>query len=94
MKVSREEFFQIVAEEAARDFDPMTLVYPAEVPVFDKYDEYLPTSLVRKEFAYSILDIAQMRKTVASWSRVDSEPNAASADAAGAAQGNLLTRRH
>lgn len=72
MKVSRDEFFQIVTEEAMRDFDPMTLVYPAEVPVFDKYDEYLPTSLVRKEFAYSILDIAQMRKTVASWSRADS----------------------
>lgn len=72
MKVSRDEFFQIVTEEAMRDFDPMTLVYPAEVPVFDKYDEYLPTSLVRKEFAYSILDIAQMRKTVASWSQADS----------------------
>ena len=32
--------------------------------VFDKYDEYLPDELVRKEFARSILDIKEMRKCV------------------------------
>lgn len=67
MKVTRAEFFRIVSEEANKDFDPMDLVYPHEVPVFDKYDEYLPVALVRKEFARSVLDIAEMRRTVASW---------------------------
>ena len=65
MDVSAAEFFQIVAEEAAKDFDPLDLVYPKEVPVFDKYDEYLPDELVRKEFAQSILDVAEMKRCVA-----------------------------
>lgn len=55
---------KILVEEANKDFDPLELVYPNEVPVFDKYDEYLPDELVRKEFAYSILDIEEMRKCV------------------------------
>lgn len=65
MDASAEEFFQIVAEEAAKDFDPLGLVYPKEVPVFDKYDEYLPDELVRKEFAQSILDVDEMKRCVA-----------------------------
>ena len=65
MDASAEEFFQILGEEAARDFDPLDLLYPKEVPVFDKYDEYLPDDLVRKEFAQSILDIKEMRRCVA-----------------------------
>ncbi len=32
--------------------DPLELVYPKELPLFDKYDEYLPESLVRKGFAW------------------------------------------
>lgn len=65
MDASADEFFQILGEEAAKDFMPMDLVYPKEVPVFDKYDEYLPDDLVRKEFAESVLDIAEMKKCVA-----------------------------
>ncbi|KRM64098.1 DEAD-box helicase [Limosilactobacillus coleohominis DSM 14060] len=65
MDASADEFFQIIREEAAKDFTPMDLVYPKEVPVFDKYDEYLPDELVRKEFAESVLDIAEMKKCVA-----------------------------
>ena len=65
MDASAEEFFQILGKEAARDFDPLDLLYPKEVPVFDKYDEYLPDDLVRKEFAQSILDIKEMRRCVA-----------------------------
>lgn len=42
MQVSEEDFYRITAEEAAKDFDPMELLYPKEVPVFEKYDEYLP----------------------------------------------------
>ncbi|RVU70206.1 MULTISPECIES: DEAD/DEAH box helicase [Lactobacillus] len=64
MDATAEEFFQILHEEAAKDFDPMDLVYPKEVPVFDKYDEYLPGELIRKEFAYSVLDIKEMKRCV------------------------------
>lgn len=64
MDVSEGEFYQILAEEATKDFDPLDLLYPQEVPVFDKYDEYLPDDLVRKEFAYSVLDLAEMRRAI------------------------------
>ena len=64
MDVSEGDFYQILAEEAAKDFDPLDLLYPKEVPVFDKYDEYLPDDLVRKEFAYSVLDLTEMRRTI------------------------------
>ena len=64
MYASADEFFQILREEATKDFDPMDLVYPKEAPVFDKYDEYLPDELVRKEFAESVLDIKEMKRCV------------------------------
>lgn len=64
MDVSEGDFYQILAEEAAKDFDPLDLLYPKEVPVFDKYDEYLPDDLVRKEFAYSVLDLTEMRQAI------------------------------
>lgn len=64
MDADREEFFKILGEEAAKDFNPLDLLYPKEVPVFDKYDEYLPAELIRKEFARSILDIKTMKKCV------------------------------
>ena len=28
--------------------DPMKLIYPEEVPLFDKYDEYIPVPLLQK----------------------------------------------
>ncbi len=64
MQVGEEEFYQIVAEEAARDFDPLELVYPDEVPVFEKYDEFVPPELVRKGFALGVLDIEEMKQRV------------------------------
>lgn len=67
MKAGEEEFYQIVAEEAAGEFDPLELVYPKEIPVFEKYDEYIPPELVRKGFANGILDIEEMRARTASW---------------------------
>ncbi|MCR5120836.1 MAG: DEAD/DEAH box helicase [Ruminococcus sp.] len=60
MKASREEFFRILAEEASKPLDPMELVYPNEVPLFEKYDEFLPAELVRKGFAYGILGTEEM----------------------------------
>ena len=68
MKVQEEEFYRITAEEASKDFDPMELLYPSEVPVFEKYDEYVPPQLVRKGFAAGVLDIEGMKQRVLSWS--------------------------
>ena len=67
MKVSKEEFYRITAEEAAADFDPMDLVYPDEIPLFEKYDEYVPAELVRKGFANGILAVGEMKARIADW---------------------------
>ena len=67
MKVSPEEFFNILFEEAEKEFDPLELVYPNEVPVFEKYDEYLPAELVKKGFAYGILDFEGVKMRVREW---------------------------
>lgn len=69
MQVSEAEFYQIVCEEAAKDFDALELVYPNEVPVFEKYDEYVPEELVRKGFAHGVLDMNGMKKRVLSWKK-------------------------
>lgn len=69
MKVSEEDFYRITGEEAARAFDPLELVYPNEVPVFEKYDEFVPDELVRKGFAHGVLDIEGMRKRVLGWAQ-------------------------
>ena len=69
MQVGEEEFYRIVSEEAGKDFDPLELVYPKEVPVFEKYDEYVPEELVRKGFALGVLDVGSMTKRVRSWER-------------------------
>lgn len=65
MDASEDEFYKVIGEEAAKDFNPLDLVFDKEVPVFDKYDEYLPDALVRKEFAQSVLDIKEMKRCVA-----------------------------
>lgn len=69
MKATEEEFYRIVPEEAEKPLDPLELVYPKEVPVFEKYDEYVPPELVRKGFAYGILDIEGMKERIRSWCR-------------------------
>lgn len=69
MKADEETFFQVVADEAEKDFNPIELVYPSEVPYFDKYDELLPKELVRKGFAEGVLDIEGMRERVREWVR-------------------------
>ena len=67
MKVGAEGFFRVVAEEIRKPIDPMELVYPKELPLFDKYDEYLPEELVKKGFAYGVLDLQGLQKAVLSW---------------------------
>lgn len=67
MTVGEQDFYRIVKEEASIEFDPMELVYPGEVPLFDKYDPFLPEELVRKGFAEGVLDIKGMLERVLGW---------------------------
>ncbi len=67
MKADRRTFFQVVAEEIQKPIDPMELVYPKELPLFDKYDEYLPEELVQRGFAYGVLDLEGLRERLLSW---------------------------
>ena len=69
LQVDAAEFYRIVCEEAAKEFDPLELVYPKEVPVFEKYDEFVPDELVRKGFALGVLDIEGMKNRVLSWAK-------------------------
>ena len=69
MKVSEDAFYRIVKEEILNPIDPLELVYPKELPLFDKYDEYLPEELVRKGFAYGVLDLEGLREAVLSWGK-------------------------
>ncbi|MCR5453974.1 MAG: DEAD/DEAH box helicase [Bacteroidales bacterium] len=68
MKVSEEDFYNIVSEESRRYHSPMELLYPSENPIFEKYDEYLPEELVRKGFAFGVLDFEGMKERVQGWS--------------------------
>ncbi len=67
MKATGDDFLSALQESVAQDFDPLELLYPAEVPVFEKYDECVPAELVRKGFAYGVLDVEGMRERVLSW---------------------------
>ncbi|MBR0398911.1 MAG: DEAD/DEAH box helicase [Eubacterium sp.] len=69
MQADEQTFYEIVREEAAVEFDPLELVYPKEVPVFEKYDEFVPDELVRKGFAYGVLDLEGMKQRIRSWGR-------------------------
>ena len=77
MQVEETEFYDIVCEEAQQEFDPLELVYPKEVPVFEKYDEYVPEDLVRKGFAYGVLDVEGMKRRVSDWKRFGGNGNEA-----------------
>lgn len=68
MKAEEETFFRVITEEIQKPIDPLELVYPKELPLFNKYDEYLPEALVRKGFALGVLDLGGLRETILSWS--------------------------
>ena len=74
MQADAQRFVDVLAEQATLPLDPMELVYPGEVPVFDKYDEYVPDELVRKGFAYGVLDIAGMLRRVRQWCGLPEQP--------------------
>ena len=69
MKADESTFFRVLAEEIRKPIDPMELVYPKELPLFDKYDEYLPEELVKKGFALGVLDVDGLREKVLSWEK-------------------------
>ena len=69
MKADEAAFFRVLAEEIRKPIDPMELVYPKELPLFDKYDEYLPEELVKKGFALGVLDVDGLREKVLSWEK-------------------------
>ena len=67
MNADEESFYQVLFEEIKKPIDPLELVYPKELPVFDKYDEYLPEELVKKGFAYGVLDLEGLRTRIREW---------------------------
>lgn len=69
MQVGEAEFYEIVCQEANNDFDDLELVYEKEIPVFEKYDEYVPAELVRKGFAYGVLDVESMKQRILGWKK-------------------------
>ena len=71
MKVSRQDFFRVLAEQEQLPLDPMELLYPGEIPLFEKYDEFLPPELVRKGFAFGILDINGMKARIREWAAAE-----------------------
>ena len=70
MQVTPEEFFKVIQEELDKPIDPMTLLYPKETPVFDKYDEILPVELTRKGFALGVLNVEEMKENLRRYLRV------------------------
>ena len=73
MKADEEAFFRVLSEEIRKPIDPMELIYPKELPLFDKYDEYLPEELVRKGFACGVLDLEGLREAVLTWETTNSQ---------------------
>ncbi len=67
MKATKDKFFSVLKQEIKKEFSPMELVYPGEVPLFEKYDEFVPPELVQKGFAYGILNIDELRECILSW---------------------------
>ena len=67
MTAEPNEFLHLLAKKAAELVNPMELLYPGEVPVFEKYDEFVPEELVRKGFACGVLDINGMKERVLQW---------------------------
>ena len=67
MKACREEFFEFLSEMDKPPLAPMELIYKGEVPLFEKYDEFLPEPLVKKGFAHGILGLEEMKARIRGW---------------------------
>ncbi len=66
MKASKEEFFHVLSEMEKQPLDPMELIYKGELPLFEKYDEFLPPELVKKGFVHGILGLDEMKMRIRS----------------------------
>ena len=69
MLADEAEFYEVVCKSVEQEIDPLKLVYPKEVPVFEKYDEYVPEELVRKGFACGVLDVQGMKQRMVTWNK-------------------------
>ena len=78
MESDEEGFFAVLFEEIKKPVDPLELVYPKELPLFDKYDEYLPEELLRKGFAYGVLDLEGLRARILGWEQERTHNDSAS----------------
>lgn len=58
---------QVALRFEAGRLDPMELLYPAEIPLFEKYDALLPPDLVRRGFAYGVLDVEGACTRIREW---------------------------
>lgn len=67
MKANERDFFKVLAQNALCEFDPMELLYTNEIPLFEKYDKFLPPELVRKGFACGVLGIREMKSRISEW---------------------------
>ncbi|MBD2437830.1 DEAD/DEAH box helicase [Nostoc sp. FACHB-110] len=70
LKVGKNKFKDIYAEIASlceQRISAEDLVSSAEAPEMQKYDQYIPHSLLRKAFAHDYLDMQEVRQQVALW---------------------------
>ena len=67
MNVEEKQFYEVLAREAQTPIASMELLYRGEVPYFEKYDLLLPKELIRKGFAYGVLDVEGMLLRVRQW---------------------------
>ena len=74
MDADEKRFYEVLAQAAKIPFSPMELLYEGEVPYFEKYDLLLPKELIRKGFAYGVLDIEGMLFRVGQWYGFSSGP--------------------
>ena len=74
MDADEKRFYEVLAQAAKIPFSPMELLYEGEVPYFEKYDLLLPKELIRKGFAYGVLDIEGMLFRVGQWCGFSSGP--------------------
>ena len=67
MNVTKNDFFKVLDDMEKQPLDPMELIYEGEIPLFEKYDEFLPEELVKEGFAHGILGIDEMKNRIRSW---------------------------
>jgi ATP-dependent helicase Lhr and Lhr-like helicase len=70
LKVGKNKFKDVYAEIRSlceQRISAEDLVSSAEAPEMQKYDEYIPHSLLRKAFAHDYLDMEELRQQVVQW---------------------------